>query len=393
MRKKILAIVTSILLSVSLFITPFASYAASLTQATDSSKVEYGTLTQADKDFLSQFFDAEYYAANNPDVVTNYGNSRQALLDHFFDSGIWEGRGCNAEFDPAAYASAYPELRKMYGKNIMAYFRDFYSKTAEERATLKATLEACAKAGITVKGLADDSIVITPELYYIAKRYNINSLATAIAIQQALKTGQPTEVQGNGDGTVDEDDDIVIVPAGGNEDALLRAKGLTALPIQITGENNHVTLIIYVSVGLDGSGTGAAVYLDGYDDPIQTYQNYTVYEENDPGVTLEVGNIQIEGVTREQVPAFYTSCFSRGLGDTVAGNVECTSDTVYEDEDTGHAYYADPNGEAGTSYNVTGDLAIVEGEEDYLIVGSVGIYNEETGFGYVDDYSVPLWAD
>ncbi len=379
------------MLSLSLLITPFASFAAGLTQATNAEKIEYGTLTQADKDFLNQFFDADYYAAKNPDVVGAVGNSREALFKHFCEKGIFEGRTCTAEFDPAAYASAYPELFALYGKNIMAYFRDFYSKTAAERATLIATLEACAKANITVKGLADDSIVITPELYYIAKQYNIDSLATAKAIQQSLKTGQPTEAQGNGDGIVDEEDDIIIVPAGGNEDALLRAKGLTALPIQITGEN-HVTLLIFVSVGFDGNGVGTAVK-DIVGNPIQTYQDYTEYEENDPnGVTLEVGNIQIDSVVTEQVPAFYTSCFSRELHDVVAGNVECTSDLIYPN-DGGDEYYADPNGEADTAYSVTGDIALVEEGDNYIITGSVGIYNEDTGFGYVDDYSIPLYAD
>ncbi|MBR6148343.1 MAG: hypothetical protein IKQ44_08335 [Lachnospiraceae bacterium] len=395
MRKKILAIVTSIMLSLSLLITPFASFAAGLTQATNAEKIEYGTLTQADKDFLNQFFDADYYAAKNPDVVGAVGNSREALFKHFCEKGIFEGRTCTTEFDPAAYASAYPELFALYGKNIMAYFRDFYSKTAAERATLIATLEACAKANITVKGLADDSIVITPELYYIAKQYNIDSLASAKAIQQALKTGQPTEVQGNGDGTVDEEDDIIIVPAGGNEDALLRAKGLTALPIQIVGEGG-VTLKIYVSydyVGDDDITVGAAIK-DQDDNIIMTCQDYTDTPEY--GESRQVGVIVIDKLTDtvDQEPAgpkFYTACLSYEFGE-VAGNIECTSDTVYEINTD--SYYADTNGEEDTEYSYTGNVALVEDDEfGYLITGSVGIYNEETGFGYVADYSTPLWAD
>lgn len=41
-------------------------------------------------------FDAEYYAANNPDVVAALGNDADVLLQHYITSGQYEGRYCCA---------------------------------------------------------------------------------------------------------------------------------------------------------------------------------------------------------------------------------------------------------------------------------------------------------
>ena len=42
-------------------------------------------------------FDAEFYAATYPDVVSVFGNSPEALYKHYKDYGKAEGRSCNAE--------------------------------------------------------------------------------------------------------------------------------------------------------------------------------------------------------------------------------------------------------------------------------------------------------
>lgn len=395
MRKKILAIVTSIILSASLLITPFASYAAGLTQATNASKVIYGTLSAEDIQLLRSVFDADYYAANNPDLA---GKSKSQLFDHFITKGIFEGRTCNAEFDPAAYASANKGLLEKYKKDIIAYYRDFYSKYKATRATLIATLEACANAKITVTGLADDSTVITPELYFFAKAYNIKEYALAKATQQAAQTGQPTEVQGNGDGTVNAGDGIVIIPEGGNAEALARAMGLTDLGMQI--QANGVLLHIYVSyawIENDGNWnlnvTGAAIK-DDNNNSVYTYQDYTENDSESAG-HFEIAQIYAGDVLESfgevpEGPKLITSCFNVEAGRIYGSeNIECTSATVYPIEET--AYYADTNGDETTSYTVTGDLSL-EGEGfETVITGSVGIYNEETGFGYVADYSADLY--
>ena len=46
----------------------------------------------APKIYDNTVFDAEYYAANNPDVVAVLGNDENALLQHYINSGMAEGR-------------------------------------------------------------------------------------------------------------------------------------------------------------------------------------------------------------------------------------------------------------------------------------------------------------
>ncbi len=67
-------------------------------------------------------FDAEFYASENPQVVEAVGNSPAALLQHWLENGIWEGRPGNAKFDPSAYASANQDLKDAFGDNLIQYY-------------------------------------------------------------------------------------------------------------------------------------------------------------------------------------------------------------------------------------------------------------------------------
>lgn len=51
-------------------------------------------------------FDPEYYAANNPDVVSAYGSNADALYNHYLNHGKAEGRQPNADAAASASASA-----------------------------------------------------------------------------------------------------------------------------------------------------------------------------------------------------------------------------------------------------------------------------------------------
>ena len=384
-----MACLTAFILASTLLFSSIGSLAQGLTQVTDGTKIAKGTISADDQAILKAMFDLNYYRSNNPDLA-NLNDSE--LFKHFCEYGIFEGRTCNAYFDPSAYASAYPALKAQFGNDIMAYFRHYATIGKNDPNFSITTLEACANTKITVTSLIDPSIVITPELYYIAKRYNIDSYSTVKAIQQAIKTSQPTEAQGNGDGSVNEGDDVVIVPAGGNEEAFARAYGLNELPIQIPGEGG-ITLKIYVSykfVGDDELRLGAAVK-DQNDNTIMSTQDYEDIPEY--GESAQAGVIIIDKLTNSvaqepEGPKFYTTCFSFETGQ-VDGNIACTSDTVYEINTD--PYYADSNGEEDTEYSFTGNIS-VEGEaENAVITGSIGIYSEETGFGYVADYTTPFW--
>lgn len=72
-------------------------------------------------------FDAEYYAANNPDVVKAFGTNEKLLYRHYILYGEDEGRlPCapstpaalqNITFDAEYYVAANPDLAAIYGSN------------------------------------------------------------------------------------------------------------------------------------------------------------------------------------------------------------------------------------------------------------------------------------
>lgn len=72
-------------------------------------------------------FDAEYYAANNPDVVKAFGTNERLLYRHYILYGEDEGRlPCapgtpatlqNITFDAKYYAAANPDLAAIYGSD------------------------------------------------------------------------------------------------------------------------------------------------------------------------------------------------------------------------------------------------------------------------------------
>ena len=75
-------------------------------------------------------FDAQYYAASNPDVVKVFGTSESMLYQHYVSYGEKEGRRPYAEtdrsgsvltmpdgtkFDPLYYAAQNPDVVKVFG--------------------------------------------------------------------------------------------------------------------------------------------------------------------------------------------------------------------------------------------------------------------------------------
>jgi GH25 family lysozyme M1 (1,4-beta-N-acetylmuramidase) len=70
----------------------------------------------------SPVFDAEYYASHNPDVVKVYGENPSALLSHFINNGMKEGRQGKDSFEVFSYRSRYQDLRGTYGNDLKEYY-------------------------------------------------------------------------------------------------------------------------------------------------------------------------------------------------------------------------------------------------------------------------------
>lgn len=91
-------------------------------------------------------FDANYYANNNPDVVLAYGNNATALLGHYINYGIKEGRSASAEFNATAYRNRYADLNAKYGDNWVEYCRHFALYGKKEGRSAKPDQSSGAKS-------------------------------------------------------------------------------------------------------------------------------------------------------------------------------------------------------------------------------------------------------
>ncbi|MCR5371802.1 MAG: glycosyltransferase [Clostridium sp.] len=71
--------------------------------------------------FLASVFDASFYATSYPDLAFCGGNP-VALLRHFLEKGMREGRRACDGFDPKVYRDRYPDLKQAFGKDLTSYY-------------------------------------------------------------------------------------------------------------------------------------------------------------------------------------------------------------------------------------------------------------------------------
>lgn len=408
--------------------------AQELTQATDASEVSYHYTTDDEKDLLKGLFDLEYYKEQNPELVAVLGDDYDMLFEHFCMCGIYEGRTCNVNFNPSAYASAYGDLKEKYGKNIMSYYVHYITEGAAENRTIT-TLEACANAGIVVESLSQDSIVIEPAVYMFAKDHGFNDYG---AMQSAV-TRAEAEAQAGNNSTV------VLKPDFGKgnywvvknyPEALAEAKGLTevgTITVPTTG-GTTVTYYIY----RDTNGLGA---YDSADVLVYNTEGYAAATKNDATYVAEVdvtvSNDRLNYNSNEYNP-YWPSWYRNDLHVVHTYNYEgdlpehpVTAHASVYDED---GNYLQPDTWIGTNYvahkttvdgvyTASGEVRPIEesdnipenersgGGSSYMddkndsdlvyhvgleledkgdnIEVTVGIYNDTTGFAEVDSYMTP----
>ena len=102
-------------------------------------------------------FDAEYYAASNPDVVAAFGNNADIMYVHYVLFGKAEGRlavapgtatgTSSGSFDAAYYAARYPDVANClgYDPNLLKLHYDLYGKNEGRFAN---AAEEAAAAGV-----------------------------------------------------------------------------------------------------------------------------------------------------------------------------------------------------------------------------------------------------
>ena len=70
----------------------------------------------------SAVYDYYYYVSNNSDIKNVYGNDDQAVLAHFVNYGMNEGRQAKADFNVGVYRGNYADLQSAYGNNLKSYY-------------------------------------------------------------------------------------------------------------------------------------------------------------------------------------------------------------------------------------------------------------------------------
>jgi hypothetical protein len=356
--------------------------ASDLTLVTDASKVIYGTTTAEDMDLLKKIFDVEYYKAQNPELLERVGSSYKALFEHFCKYGIYEGRTCNANFDPSAYVSAYPDAKKEAGKDVLKAYKHYLEVGLVENRPLT-TVEACAKAKVTVRSMIDESIMITPEVFETAAKlgttdYKAVTKAIEIAKQQAAAGNTVVitteEISDNDSGSSDASDD------SGSSGSL---SGYTQVGSLSLGNGLHI--YVYKAGGY------AAYHLDGdlnMVGMISSTEGYTG-DENDPGDNIaQIPVYVFDTAYGEITPAVPAESNFVITGDELSAITpdRSPSVTIVHDASTGEESVADTSGNSSTTYDV--GFKFNDASDDSVSF-SVGVDGSD-GFTLEDTYTIDL---
>ena len=70
----------------------------------------------------SKVYDYKYYTEHHSDIKTIFGLDDEAVLEHFVQCGMSEGRQASAKFDVQYYKSLYSDLRDAFGNDLKSYY-------------------------------------------------------------------------------------------------------------------------------------------------------------------------------------------------------------------------------------------------------------------------------
>lgn len=134
----------------------------------------YGLKKETPVDY-SAVFDATYYANRYPDLKAAFGNDESALLQHFIQYGMAEGRQGSSQFDVYSYKNLYPDLRAAFGNNLKSYYMHYISsgKSEGRKATGVNTLQ---KPITTYNGI--DYSAVYDYNYYLKKHSDLAKIYT-----------------------------------------------------------------------------------------------------------------------------------------------------------------------------------------------------------------------
>ena len=83
----------------------------------------------------SAVYDYNYYIQKNADVNKAFGGDENAVLKHFVNYGMKEGRQAKATFNVKYYKSNYKDLQKAFGSNLKLYYTHYINNGKKEGRT------------------------------------------------------------------------------------------------------------------------------------------------------------------------------------------------------------------------------------------------------------------
>lgn len=91
-----------------------------------------GAKTVYDGIDYSAVYDYSYYIKNHPDVYAVFGNDQTAVLKHFVECGMKEGRHAKDDFNVHVYRQRYEDLQEAYGSDLKSYFMHYINYGKKE---------------------------------------------------------------------------------------------------------------------------------------------------------------------------------------------------------------------------------------------------------------------
>ena len=101
-------------------------------KATGITELQNGTTVYNGVDY-GRVYDYTYYVKNNPDVKKAFGNDEIAVLRHFVNYGMKEGRQAKSTFKVQVYKSRYADLRKAFGNDNKSYYMHYINYGYKEK--------------------------------------------------------------------------------------------------------------------------------------------------------------------------------------------------------------------------------------------------------------------
>lgn len=129
-----------------------------------------GAVTSLNGIDYSAVYDYQYYVDRNTDVKKAYGYDDVAVLQHFVNYGMKEGRQAKSSFDVNSYRLQYVDLRRAYGNDLKPYYMHYinYGRKEGRASTGCTTLQG----GITIYGGVNYAAVYDFS-YYVANNPDV----------------------------------------------------------------------------------------------------------------------------------------------------------------------------------------------------------------------------